>query len=115
MPPGTPFEQGDVVLLPFPFSDLSSAKRRPVLVLSKATYNKASPDFVVCAMTSNLGNAAHSVYVEDADMESGRLPKPSRVKVDKVFCASQSLVVKRVGRVSQDVMAQVRRELFAVL
>lgn len=115
MPTGTTFEQGDVVLLPFPFSDLSASKKRPVLVLSRGSYNRSSQDFVVCAMTSNLGNAAHSVYVEDADMETGKLPKASRVKVDKVFCASQSLAVKRVGRVSQDVMAQVRRELFAVL
>lgn len=115
MPPGTAFEQGDVVLLRFPFSDLSSSKQRPVLVLSKASYNRASPDLVVCAITSNLANAAHSVYLEQEDMESGTLPKPSRVKVDKVFCASKDLVRKRVGRVRAEVVAQVRRELNALL
>lgn len=115
MPPGTTFEQGDVVLLPFPFSDLTSAKQRPVLVLSKAAYNKGSQDFLVCAITSNLTNAAHSVYVEDADMAEGKLPKPSRVKVDKVFTASQTLARKKVGRVSAEVIAQVRRELLAIL
>lgn len=115
MPSGTTFEQGDVVLLHSPFSDLSSAKQRPVLVLSRASYNKASPDLLVCAITSNVANAAHSVYLEDADMESGRLPKPSRVKVDKVFTASQDLVRKKVGRVSKEVLAQVRRELSAIV
>ena len=115
MRPGTAFEQGDVVLLPFPFSDLSGDKQRPVLVLSKAAYNKASQDFLVCAITSNLANAAHSVYVEDADMETGRLPRPSRVKVDKVFTASQALARKRVGGVGAVVIAQVKRELGAIL
>lgn len=115
MRPGTAFEQGDVVLLPFPFSDLSSAKQRPVLVLSRGSYNRASPDFLVCAITSNLANAAHSVYVEDADMAEGTLPKPSRVKVDKVFAASQDLARRKVGRVSAEVVAQVKRELGAIL
>src|SRR5687767_15989422 len=113
MPSGTSFEQGDVVLLPFPFSDLAGAKQRPVLVLSKGSYNRGSPDFLVCAITSNLANAAHSVYLEDADMAEGKLPRPSRVKADKVFCASQALVRKKVGRVSAEVVAQVRRELTA--
>jgi mRNA interferase MazF len=46
-------EQGDIVLIPVPFTDLSSAKRRPVIVVSNNTYNQQRQDIVVVAMTSN--------------------------------------------------------------
>lgn len=45
--------QGDIVLIPVPFTDLSSRKRRPVIVVSSSTYNSVSPDMIVVAMTSN--------------------------------------------------------------
>jgi mRNA interferase MazF len=46
-------EQGDVVLVPVPFTDLASQKRRPVIVVSNDAYNRQSADVVVVAMTSN--------------------------------------------------------------
>jgi mRNA interferase MazF len=49
--------QGDIVLVPVPFTDLSSRKRRPVVVLSANAYNDAAPDVIVVAMTSNPGPA----------------------------------------------------------
>lgn len=114
MPSGTTLEQGDVVLLEFPFSDLSAAKQRPVLVLSRGSYNATSTDMVVCAMTSNLSSAAHSVLVDSSDMEKGRLVAESRIRADKVFTAAQSLVTKRVGRVKAGVVAQVKKEFAAI-
>lgn len=45
--------QGDIVLIPVPFTDLSSRKRRPVIVISSDAYNAVSPDMIVVAMTSN--------------------------------------------------------------
>ena len=46
-------DQGDIVLIPVPFTDLSSQKRRPVIVISCAAHNRKSLDMVVVAMTSN--------------------------------------------------------------
>lgn len=46
-------DQGDIVLVPVPFTDLSSQKRRPVIVVSNNAYNRAALDVVVVAMTSN--------------------------------------------------------------
>ncbi|MCD9024640.1 type II toxin-antitoxin system PemK/MazF family toxin [Cohnella silvisoli] len=48
------YRQGDIVLIPFPYSDLPTTKQRPVLVLSNSTYNKSQSDLVVAAITSNL-------------------------------------------------------------
>lgn len=48
------YRQGDILLIPFPFSDLSSIKQRPVLVLSNSEYNRSQQDIVVAAITSNV-------------------------------------------------------------
>ena len=49
-----PFEFGDIVLVPFPFTSQTASKRRPAVVVSNADYNAAKPDVVVMAVTSQL-------------------------------------------------------------
>jgi len=48
------YKQGDVVLIPIPFTDLSSTKKRPVLILSSDDYNQNTNDLIVAAITSNI-------------------------------------------------------------
>lgn len=107
---GTPFEAGEIVLVPFPFTDLSARKTRPALVMTTRRYNDDRKDVVLCGITSNLANAARSVLLAQEDLESGVLPKPSRVKVDKIVTLQQSIVRKRLGRVKSSAMAQVMKE-----
>lgn len=109
------FEAGDVVLVPFPFTDLTSSKTRPALVVSRASYNESSRDVILLGMTSNLANAAHSVLVETGDLAEGELVATSRVKVDKIVSLEQRLIRKRVGQLSSGVLDQVVRELLTVL
>jgi len=56
-------EQGDILLIPIPFTDLSSEKRRPVIVVSNNAYNHSTADIVVVAMTSNPASADYSFAV----------------------------------------------------
>jgi mRNA interferase MazF len=107
-------EPGDVVLVPFPFTDLTAAKTRPALVLSSGAYNAKGRDVIVCGITSNLANTAHSVLVESSDLASGRLPVTSRVKVDKVATLQQAIVRKRVGTVKPALLGQVLKEFRAL-
>jgi mRNA interferase MazF len=55
--------QGDIVLVPVPFTDLSSQSRRPVIVVSNDAYQSATQDFVCVAMTSNLSNEPYSFVI----------------------------------------------------
>lgn len=112
MKSGTPYRQGEIVLIPFPFTDLSTKKKRPVLVLSNEEYNKRTEDFIVCGITSNIKDIEFSVLIESKDLESGFLPKPSRIKVDKIFTLEQSLVVKRLAKVKLVIIRRVKQELF---
>jgi len=55
------YKQGDILLIPIPFSDLSSNKKRPVLVLSNNDYNNKTEDIIVAAITSNLAEKDYIV------------------------------------------------------
>ena len=65
--------QGDIVLIPIPFTDLSSQKRRPVIVISNDQYNQTAPDVVVVAMTSTPMSSPYSFAI-DAQGRSGDQP-----------------------------------------
>jgi len=108
-------EQGDVVLVPFPFTDLSATKKRPVLVLSKGEYNRSGMDFICCGITSNLeGDARHSVPIDNGCMASGFLPQPSRIKADKIVTLERSLIIKTMGKANTSIVEKVKRELFGL-
>ncbi len=111
MKSGTTYKQGEIVLIPFPFTDLSTKKKRPVLVLSNDEYNKRTEDFIVCGITSNIKDSEFSVLIESKDLESGYLPKPSRIKIDKIFTLEQSLVIKKFARLKSDTMVKLKQEL----
>ncbi len=84
---------GQIVLIPFPFSDLNRHKKRPVLVL---TPPDQYGDFIALAITSQQTRAP-SNPITTADLVEGHLPKSSYVRTDKVFTLSTSLVLKALG------------------
>src|SRR5438034_599815 len=95
MPSTTRYKRGDIVLVPFPFTDLSSSKRRPALVVSPDDFNSQMQDLVVAAITSQLTNE-RTVTIEPSDCIDGTLPGTSVVKLAKVFTIHSALVIKRI-------------------
>jgi mRNA interferase MazF len=104
-------DQGDVVLIPVPFTDLSSQKRRPVIVISSTAYNRTSPDVVVVAMTSSPVAPPYSFRITSADLVEGSLNRPGTVRVDKIYTLAQSIIQKKFGKVSGPVLQQIRQLL----
>ncbi|MBD0368472.1 MAG: type II toxin-antitoxin system PemK/MazF family toxin [Flavisolibacter sp.] len=94
------YKQREILLVPFPFSDLSSSKRRPVLVVSNDVYNQHFPDILVCVITSNLFGDEYSVPLSEIDLETGLLPESSLIKCHKLFTIQQSLILRRFSIVS---------------
>lgn len=105
---------GDLVLVPFPFTDLSSARTRPAIVVSGSLFNGAGSDVILAAVTSNLQDTAYSVLFDDRDLASGKLPKPSRVKLGKLVTLDRRIIRRKIGGLKPAVLAQVMRELGAV-
>jgi mRNA interferase MazF len=101
-------EQGDIVLIPVPFTDLSSTKRRPVIIVSNAEYNRRGLDIVVVAMTSNPIAGTYTFTISSSDLERGKLNRPGQVRVDKIYTLSQSIVVKTFGRVDATTLDHIR-------
>ena len=108
-------EQGDILLIPVPFTDLSSRKRRPFVVISNNQYNQSHQDIVVVAMTSNPAQAAYSFQVQSSDLVDGRLNRPSRIRVDKIYSLSQDIVVKKFGKISPSKFNQIRSTLLELI
>lgn len=95
MPSTTRYRRGDIVLVSFPFTDLSSSKRRPALVISPDAFNEHGQDVVLVAITSKEPED-RAVPLERHDFVEGTLPKESFVKVAKIFTIHSTLVLKRV-------------------
>lgn len=67
-------KQRDIILIKFPFYDLTGAKVRPALVISNDKYNSSKLDAIVLAITSNVSGVQYKVFIENKDLESGNLP-----------------------------------------
>lgn len=80
MPSDVVLAFGDVVLVPFPFTDHSASKQRPAVVVSTARYNTARPDIILMAITSQLRATAAFGEVWLTDWYAAGLLKPSAVK-----------------------------------
>ena len=84
---------GVVVLVRFPFSDLSSSKLRPALVLAAA----GGTDWVLCQITSNPYSDATALPLSAGSFAEGGLPRESFARPAKLFTANESIVVRQAG------------------
>jgi mRNA interferase MazF len=100
------FKQRDIVLIPLPFTDLSSSKQRPVVVISNDDYNSKTEDIVVMAITSNIEHLAYELTISTANLEVGTLPRLSCIRADKVYTLAQSIVLKSFGRIDRKTFDQ---------
>lgn len=96
----TIYKQGEVLLIPFPFTDLTSTKKRPALVISADWFNTSHSDAVCLAITSQDPGAVSrdECQVPTHDLLVAGLLTPSKVKAGKIFTIHESLVVKKLGR-----------------
>jgi len=106
---------GEILLVPVPFTDLSSHKRRPVLVLSKQEYNRQAEDLIVAAITSLIDTKPYAVMFSNDDMAEGNLKADSCIRADKIYTLSQTLVVKRFGRVKPGIVDIVKAMIMDVM
>ena len=107
------FDQGEILLIPVPFSNLSSVKKRPVLVLSNNAHNSSSRDIIVIAITSNL--AQEGIEISNNSLIDGFLPKKSIIKVDKVYTLETGIAIKKIGKIKGNVLSNVYNEFVKLI
>ena len=98
-----PSTAGAVVMVSFPFSDLSQTKLRPAVVLAGA----GRGDWVLCQITSNPYADTRAVLVENIGFSSGSLQVASYARPGKLFTANESLIAAEVGILKTDVFERV--------
>lgn len=87
------FVKGDVVVVPFPFSDLTQAKRRPALVI----VDLDGDDIILCQITSQLNKDNYSIVVNENDFKEGNLKQISNIRPNRIFTADTSIILYKVG------------------
>ena len=101
----------DLVLIPFPYADLSSSKKRPVLILTAPDHHG---DFIALAVTT-VPQSEPAIPLTPIDLIDGTLPKPSWIRVDKVFTLSDQSIVKHIGKIKKACMEKVLKSLCSIV
>lgn len=96
----TRFEVGDVVLVPFPFTDQSATKKRPAVVISSQAYNTERPDLIIMAVTSQIRPASSIGEVIVRDWQASGLLKPSAIK-PVMTTIEKHLVIRTMGQLKE--------------
>ena len=100
MPNTTVYSFGDVVLVPFPFTDQTATKKRPAVVVSSDGYNQARPDVILMAITGHLSGHPRIGEVVVSDWKEAGLLKTSTIK-PILTTVEKSLIVRRLGQLRQ--------------
>lgn len=108
------FDFGDIVLVPFPFTNQAASKKRPAVVVSNAAYNTAKPDVVVMAITSQFRPSPALGEVWLGQWQAAGLLKPSAIK--PVFATlEQTLVLRQLGTLAAADQAALRKAIAEVI
>jgi mRNA interferase MazF len=113
----TSIRKGDIVLIPYPYTDMSTTKRRPSLVISSTEHNASKHQCILMPISSQTQNAERYGYVMIAGKErvhSGLL-YDSVIKIDILFTFENSMIVKKIGSAPRAVMTKVYTMLKQVL
>jgi len=102
---------GSVVLVPFPFSDLSQSKRRPAVVLASAERG----DWILCQLTSKPYSDARAIEIMDADFARGSLRLTSYARPAKLFTAHESLFISEAGMLFAESLRRITDEVVLII
>ena len=105
------FVKGNVVVVPFPFTDLTQAKRRPALVVA----SMQGDDLILCQITSQPVRDNYAVTLADNDFEEGGLKQDSNIRPNRLFTADGSLILYRVGSVKRQKLDEVVEAIVDIL
>ena len=99
--------RGEVVVIPFPFSDLKKSKRRPALVLAELQ----GEDIILCQITSKTVKDMYSIPLSDGEFETGNIKQKSNIRPNRIFTADKSIILYRIGKINEIKMKEVLKEV----
>ena len=97
------FVKGDVVVIPFPFSDLTRSKRRPALVVAELE----GDDLILCQITSRSIRDRYADSIDESDFETGTHRLKSNALPNRIFTADRHIILYRVGHLKPEKINQI--------
>lgn len=104
------FVKGDLVVVPFPFSDLTGTKKRPALVVA----DLGGDDRILCQITRQPGDG-HSIQITQADCDDGTLLNTCNVRPGKIFTADKRIIIRRAGHIRPEIVNNITTKIIEVL
>jgi mRNA interferase MazF len=104
------FIKGDVVVVPFPFSDLSQSKRRPALVLAELE----GDDLILCQITSQMNKDRYAIPLAQNEFQAGSLKQSSHIRPNRLFTADHHIVLYSAGHIKKQKMDDVIEKLIGL-
>jgi mRNA interferase MazF len=105
------FVKGDVVVVPFPFSDLTQAKRRSALVITTLE----GDDLILCQITSQAIKDNYAIPLDDKDFETGSLKQPSNIRPNRIFTADSHIILYKVGNLKIEKLNKVIEKVVEII
>jgi mRNA interferase MazF len=105
------FVKGDVVVVPFPFADLTDSKRRPALVIASLIGN----DIHLCQITSHTINDNYSIVLTNEDFKEGSLKQKSNIRPNRIFTADEDIILYKIGSINQEKTLSVTQKIIDIL
>jgi mRNA interferase MazF len=104
-------KQRDLLLVPFPFSDQSGRKIRPVVVISNNEFNLHSEDIIVVGVTSNISKDAYTINLTNKDLEEGSLFTNCCIKTENILKIDKELILKKIGKINKERMNELIQKI----
>ncbi|MFK0731341.1 MAG: type II toxin-antitoxin system PemK/MazF family toxin [Gloeotrichia echinulata GP01] len=105
------FVKGDVVIVPFPFSDLTQAKRRPAVVVANLRGN----DLILCQITSQTVSDEYAINIDNSDFSTGGLNQISNIRPNRLFTADESIILYKAGQLIPEKLEEVIVKIIEIL
>jgi mRNA interferase MazF len=101
-------KQGSIVVIPFPFTDLSDAKKRPALVIAELE----GEDVILCQITSSKSRQdKYAVHLNQNDLKEGSLKVDSLIRTNKIFTAAEEIIEYEIAKINAEKMEEVQNKL----
>lgn len=105
------FVKGDVVVVPFPFSDLTQAKRRPALVIA----NLAGDDLILCQITSQNITDRYAISLQSSDFSEGGLNQTSNIRPNRLFTAERGIILYKAGQLKTEKLNEALAKIVEII
>jgi mRNA interferase MazF len=103
--------KGNVVVVPFPFSDLTQVRRRPAFVIASLE----GDDVILCQITSQSVRDHYAIPIDDSDFETGSLKQSSNMRPNRLFTADSHIILYQIGSLRENKVKEIISKVIEIV